>query len=816
VLRNYLTIIYREAKSNLLFTLISLLGLVIGISGCLLAMLYVGEELSFDKYNTKSSRICRLIVHQFRDGRETNIIGIGAPAATALSNNFPEIEAVVRLKKSNIVKARVNGITSFYENRVYYADPSFFNIFTVPVRRGNPMVSLKTPYSLMLSKSTSYKYFGNANPLGQMIQFDDNKSFAVNGVFDDIPRASHFHIDILISFSTLEVAGDPNTISYWSDFSIPTYVLLKRSSDMKPLQSKLHSLIDPHIGEEFKEALGMSIEEYSSKSGMRISYLLQPLMSIHLSPMSESGGFEASTDPLYIKLFITVAIALLSLSVINFVNLATARSSFRAKEVSIRKVLGSCQKEIIKQFLIESVALCIGASIISIPVVLLSLSYISQLFGMRIFIGFLATPSVLLIWTIFIILVGLSAGAYPAFYISRYSPAEILKRRPTQTVFKWKLRHLFVLMQFAISAIMIIGAIIIVRQLRYINTKDLGFKKENMLIIKNATLLSNHATTFKDNLLKYPMAISAAYSSDSPIPPSRPTMMPVALEGDVDPMKAPRIAMWSVDYDLINTLGIKLVEGRSFSPEYLSDNSSIIVNRSAAKYFGLNAPLGHRLSLITSGRQGLTPSYFTIVGVTEDFHFDSMRRHIAPLVICLADRGQNLIINYRGGFASGLIAELNKLWRAYIPDEPMIYSNLARDFNVSYGADLRLELLVGIFGCLTIFICCLGLFGLVSFSLSKRKREIAIRRVLGSSTMAIIVKLVKEYLFLVLTANTIATPIAMLLISKWLAGFAYKTNLNVDVFVLAILPALALSILIVGYQAIKVAASSSAENLRHE
>jgi putative ABC transport system permease protein len=816
MLKNYLVISLRNMKRHKGYTFINVFGLAVGLAACLLVLLYARDELSYDRYNEKAERIQRVMVRLVREGKEMNLSGAGAPMAEAMIKEFPEVEDAVRFREAESLSVRY-AEKQFRENRVVYADPSFFNVFSIRLLKGDPKTALAEPRTLVLSRTTAKKYFSQDDPVGKTLQIKVNEpeDYTVTGVFEEIPRASHFHFDIMISLSTIEESRAP----VWMTFNFPTYLLLREGASPKALEDKLPSLINTHMATEIKQATGASIEEWLAKTGMKIDYYLQPMMKIHLYTTSGVNEFEPPGDVRYIYLFTAIAVFILILAGVNFINLSTARSSGRAKEVGLRKVLGSFRGTLVKQFLTESLVLSLIALAFAILVVRLALPFFNRMSGKELSFAALGQPLAAAAALGLTLLIGLLAGAYPAFFISSFRPSPILRGEIKGGIKGGRLRRILVVFQFAVSAVMIIGTIVVLSQLHYIQTKKLGFNKDQVIIVRRAYLLHDHAKALKEEMLKSPGVLKASLSSYLPVPSSR-ARMPVAREGEGDARNALPIAVWRVDCGYIDTLEMNITAGRNFIRELTSDFECVLINQAAVRYFGLDSPLGQRLVIADLEPQSESlqtkNTTFTIIGVVEDFHYESLRSSIAPLVIKLGNSQGNLILRVKADAIAATIETLKNKWNAFLPGEPIEYSFLDESFNAMYNAELRLGRIFGVFAGLAIFIGCLGLFGLASFSAAKRTKEIGIHKVMGATVPDIVRLLIKEYILLVLLANLVAWPLAHWLMSKWLGGFAYRTGIGWAVFAGTGALTILVALLTVSFQSVKAALTDPAVVLKYE
>ncbi len=815
MIRNYFLTTVRNIRKQKAFTFINVLGLAIGMAACLLAILYIRDELSYDRYNTKADRIYRLGAILHRGGQELNISGAGAPVAAALKEGFPEIEETVRFREEGSIRVKA-GEASFREMSVVYTEPSFFDIFTIPLLQGSPETVLASRQSLALSRTTAAKYFGRENPMGKILLVDGTQEWTVTGVFEDIPRASHFHFDILLSFVSLGVEKDPIANS-WMSFNFQTYLLFREKASPENLASKLDSLVMSHMAPEVQQSMGISVEDFLKRAGMTIENKLQALTDIHLRTGDGISEFEANSDSKYIGLFSAVSLFILLLAIINFVNLATARSSGRAKEVGIRKVLGSFRRDLVGQFLLESLVFSLIAFLFAVLLVRLALPLFNQFAGKEMDAALLATPGMIALTVGLVLGIALIAGAYPAFFISAFMPAPVLKGELRKGMGGGLLRRVLVVFQFAVSAVLVLGTLVVFRQLRYIQNEKVGFNKDQVLVLDNTSLIGARAEALKEEMLTYPWVVRASLSSFLPVPSSRARII-ISAEGDPDGRNAAPIASWRVDDDYLETLEISLAAGRNFSAELPTDSDSALLNQAAVRHFHFDEPLGKRVVLHDLDPDGQTfvERAFTVIGVVEDFNYESLRAAVEPLMLRLGPSRGKLMLRIEGADAAEAVETLRTKWTEFAPGEPFEYFFLDERFNTMYESELRVGRIFGSFAGLAVLVGCLGLFGLAAFSAAKRTKEIGIHKVFGATVPDVLRLLVREYALLVGIANVIAWPVAYLIMSDWLRDFAYRTDIGWAGFVGTGLLTLAIALLTVGFQSVKAASANPAEILKYE
>jgi putative ABC transport system permease protein len=810
MLTNYFKVAFRVIKRHKGFSLINILGLAIGMASCLLIFLYVQDELSYDRYNKNADRIYRAGTHLKMQSREMSVASVCAPMAKALVDEFPEVENAVRFREGSNSYLFKYEDKSYREDRVVFSEPSFFDIFSIPLLKGNPSTALDSPYTLVLGQKTAEKFFGSTDPVGKTLTVDDIRDYEVTGVFEDIPHNSHFHFDVIASLSSLEESRDPS----WFNMNFPTYMLLRKDTDYKALEAKLSTLLPKYVAPQVEAETGKSLEEYLSKMNIQEEFFMQPLLDIHLGSGSAFlYDFEAGGDIKYIYIFTAIALFILVIASINFMNLSTARSWGRAKEVGVRKVLGSFRKDLITQFLTESLLFSIISLAIAVVIAWIMIPFFNSISEKEMVLSDLNHWFMIKTLIGMALFMGLLAGSYPAFFISAFRPINILKDRMKIGFKAGPFRSGLVVFQFTASIILIIGTLVIFNQLRYIQHKKLGFEKEQVLILNKADLLGKQAEVLKNEMLRHPQIINATMTSFLPVPSGK-RYMPLLAEGETDTKKRIPISMWPVDYDYIDTLRMKIVEGRNFSREFSTDSAAAIINQRAVKHFGFEAPLGKRLVCQESSEKGYDT--YTIVGVVEDFHFDSLRNSIEPLVLFLGQSHGLISFRIQTEDMSGTIALLRREWEKFLPDEPFEYSFMDERFDNMYRAEKRVGQIFGIFAGLAIFIGCLGLFGLASFTAERRTKEIGIRKILGASVPKIVGLLVREFLILVCIANLVAWPIAYFMMRRWLEDFAYRAAFGLSIFLIAGTFTLLVSLTTVGFLALRAALSNPALSLRYE
>ncbi|MCO5950380.1 ABC transporter permease [Mucilaginibacter flavidus] len=809
MIRNYLKTAYRSLSKNRGFTTLNILGLSLGLASCLLIIFYVVDELSYDRYNTKAGRIYR--VNEDLKLGENNVLYSVAmpPLAKTLKSDFPYIENTVRIKNAGSAHVK-KGTASILENRMAFADPSLFDVFTLPMITGDPKSALAEPNSVVLTESTAKKYFNSISVVGKTLAFDNNGFFKITGVIKDIPQQSHFNFDFFISMSSF-----PDSKSNeWLRSDYNTYVLLKDATDSKKLEASLPAFLNKYSGDQMKSQLHMDMGAFE-KSGSFFRLNLTPLTDIHLKS-NRSGELSANGSVQYVYIFSAIALFILLIACVNFMNLSTARSANRAREVGVRKVLGSAKIHLIAQFLTESTLLTFAATVIAFVATMALLPAFNQLSGKQITVdahtlGWLI-PALLLI----VMFVGAIAGSYPAFYLSAFQPIDVLKGK-LATGFKGSgLRSFLVVLQFSISIFLIVSTIVIYNQLHFIQSKNLGYNRSQVLIVQNVFELNKQAGVFKQEVKKLPGVVDATLTGFLPTSNWKSTAI-YFKDASFDQKKALFPQSWEVDENYISTLEMKMAAGRNFSADMLTDSSGVIINEAAAKFLGLKDPINKPLYKSNGGEQNVANSkQLHIIGVVKDFNFSSLRDVVSPVVLTLAHNTGALSIRVRTANIPALLVQINAGWKELSPGVQMNYSFMDQDFDASYRAEQRTGTISLIFSSLAIIIACLGLFGLAAYAAEQRAKEIGIRKILGARITAIASMLSFDFIKLVLLAILIALPTGWYLMNKWLQGFAYRQDIKWWVLALAGFTAIFIALITVSFQSIKAALSNPVESLRSE
>ncbi|MDQ1085837.1 ABC transporter permease [Siphonobacter sp. SORGH_AS_1065] len=809
MLRNYFIVAWRNLVRNRAFTLINITGLALGLATCLLIMLFVTDELSYDRFHEKADRIVRVVFRGNTQGGAIKDAHVMPPTARTLRSTFPEVEQATRFRMAG--KPFVSyGNKSLRESVLVYADSNIFQVFTLPLLKGNPKTALIKPSSIVISETVARKYFGEADPVGKVLEIKDWKSsFQVTGVMQDIPENSHVHFDMLASMAGLAEAQSNS----WMTSEFFTYLVLREGSDYKKLEAKLPKVVASKLGPQLEKAFGMSYADFWKK-GNSVGLFLQPITDIHLHsdfPYDLSAPGNAQT------VYIAGAIALLMLLVacINFMNLSSAGASKRAREVGIRKVLGSAQSELMRQFLFESILLTGIALFLALWMVDLALPAFNQLSGKHLGIPLLINPLVLLGLVLLVVVVGLLAGSYPAFFLSSFKPLSVLKGGGNTIKMgqgSLSFRNGLVVFQFFISIALMICTTVVYRQLSFIEHKELGYQKEEVIILPETWALHQNQAAFRQRLSGDSRIQSISSSEFIPAGPSSNNNFFVAPDRNPDLLV--KTLRYDVDPQYIPTLGIQVVEGRNFSEKFATDSSGIILNEAAVRSLGWKGNVLGRT--VTSRENNGIATTYRVIGVVKDFHFRSLHELITPLVMIQNSQAGNLIIKTKTRDLAGLLQTMQREWNRYPSEVPFSYSFLNDRFSNTYQEEQKTGTILSIFAGLTIFVACLGLFGLATFTAQQRTKEIGVRKVLGASTGSILALLSRDFLKLVGIAFLMAIPLAWYAMNEWLQDFAYRISLEWWVFAVAGLLAIAIALITVSFQSVKAALVNPVKSLKSE
>ncbi|MEO5783153.1 MAG: ABC transporter permease [Ginsengibacter sp.] len=807
MLKNYFKIAIRNLWKNKGFSFINIFGLAVGIAVCLLIMLFVIDEVSYDKFNKKADRIYR-VDGDIKFGGTHFILAVAPdPMGPILKKDYPQVEQYVRFRDNGGFRIK-KGNENLQENKVIYADSTLFYVFTLPMIAGEEKTALIEPKSVVITEKIAKKYFNSTDVVGKVFVINDTSNYKITGVIKNIPTQSHFNFDFFVSMSSIEESRRNN----WLSNNFNTYILLKEGADPKVLDAQLETVVDKYVGEQAQQFLNTTLKEFK-KQGNFDNYNLMPLTAIHLhsDKVAELG---ANGNLQYVYIFSAIGIFILLIACVNFMNLSTAHSSNRAKEVGVRKVLGSMKQSLISQFLAESVLISFIALLFAVAFAALLLPYFNQLSGKEIELGLFSKswliPSLLLI----VLIVGLLAGSYPAFYLSSFQPVSVLKGKLAADFKSGWFRSSLVVFQFAISIILIVGTVVIYNQLQFIRNKKLGFNREHVLVIKNTYSLGDQARSFKNELQNISGVQQVTMTGWLPTGDYR-SDSPLYTEATLDQKTAVSMQNWYVDENYIPTLQMQMATGRNFSSQMPTDSSAIIINEAAAKLLNFADPVNKTLYYITNLKNKTVKQYH-IIGVIKDFNFNSLRQMVSPLALFYGEEKGSVAMRIKTADISWLIAQVENKWKSIVPGHAINYSFMDDDFSKIYSSEQRVGKIAMTFSILAILIACLGLFGLVTYAAEQRTKEIGIRKVLGATVSNIVAMLSKDFLRLVIIAALVAFPIAWWVMNKWLQDFAYRINISWWIFIVAGVVAVLIALITVSFKAIKAAIANPVKNLRTE
>ncbi len=815
MIRNYFKIALRNLVKQRFYSVINVLGLAIGLAACLLITLFVLDELSYDRYHEHADRIQRVQM-AFRMGGQSGDYPVGpAPLAQTMVETYPEIENAVRLRTQGNTTIYQDG-QAHQEEDVAFADSSLFDVFTLPLLYGNPKTALAQPNTMVISTASAQKYFGSdweySPPLGEMLLVGrDKEAYQITGIFDRVPSNSHFHFDLFLAMASLEESRNDTWVSNTNFY---TYLLLRKNTDISTLQTKINETFQTYAAPQIEQYANVSYEEFL-ESGNRFESLLQPLTDIHLYSDLDIE-LEANGDIRYVYIFSAVALFLLLIACVNFMNLSTARSAGRAKEVGIRKTLGSLRNQLIGQFLVEAVLVSLLAFLLAILITELVLPFFNDLAGKQLTIQYLHPWYILPLLLLMVIVIGLLAGSYPAFFLSAFRPATVLKGKLASGMGGGWLRNSLVVLQFGISIVLITSTVVVYQQLNHIRSKKLGYDKEHMLVVHNANYLGKQARTFKNEALHQPGVVAATLTGYLPANAFSTTNNSIFPGKNPSSEKTTTIPWFFVDHDYVPTMGMEIVTGRNFSRDFTTDTTALVINEAAAKYFfNREDPIGQELSTFRGGPEDGFNT-FTVIGIVEDFHYSTMREKIRPMVMAIGNSNSALSLRVQPDRIATTLATLEDQWNRFQPDLPFEYSFLDERFNNIYKSEQKLGAIFTVFCSLAIFIACLGLFGLAAYTAEQRTKEIGIRKVMGASVGSLVLLFSRNFTKLVLTALLIAVPVSYWMMNRWLDDFAYRITLGAGTFLMAGGIALLIAWLTIGFQSVRAAVANPVDSLRSE
>ena len=808
MLTNYLKIAWRTLRKQQGFTFINVFGLAIGLACCMLIMLYVLDELSYDRYNAKADRIYRINTDVKFGGTDSRMAVSADPLGPTLKQDYPQVEQFVRLhQRGTWLVKRAGEAMNLREDNITFADSTLFDVFTLPLVAGDPNRALAEPNTVVISESAARRHFGNRNPMGQAMVFDNKQTFKVSGVMQDMPKNAHFRSDFFLA-----MLNDDYPWGQWLSTNHHTYIVLKPGTDPTVFSKNLDAVVSKYAGPQAMKLIGVTIDQFR-KAGNRYQFSLIPLTDIHLRSKQQIE-LAPNGDIQYVYIFSAVAFFILLIACINFMNLATARSVNRAKEVGVRKVMGSRRTQLIGQFMTESVLTTTLAMILALGLVAVALPGFNDLAAKDLSVNQLFSSYYLPLLISLPIGVGLLAGSYPALFLSSFQPITVLKGKINVSFRSAGLRSGLVVFQFMMSVVLIIGTIIVYRQITYIQTKNVGFNRNQVLTVNGLYPLGKQAETFRQEVLRLPGVTSGSISGYLPTPSGR-SHNAFFPEGELDQKKAVNMQAWGIDQDYVKTMGMQIITGRDFSRAFGADSSGMLLNETAAKLFGGKDVVGKRI-VRYNDPQNTKLKTFTVVGIVKNFHFESLRQNISALSLVLDANSGAASFRLNSANLPILIRQIEAKWHQIAPGQPFSYQFMDDSFDNMYRAEKRISTIALAFAILAILIACLGLFGLAAFMAEQRTKEIGVRKVLGASVTSIVGLLSKDFLKLVFIAIVIASPLAWYAMNQWLNDFAYKVTLDGWVFVLAGLLAVSIALLTVSFQSIRAALTNPVKSLRSE
>ena len=807
MIRNYIKTAFRNLLKNKGFTAINVLGLSMGLATCLLIVFYVFDELSYDRFNLNADRIYRINNDIKFGGNEASYSESPAPTAVALKADFPEIEQVARFRQRGGFQVK-KGNQNIQEDMMTYADPAIFSIFTLPMIAGDPATALKETHSVVITEKMALKYFNNTDVVGKVLTFNDTALYKVTGVIKNIPKQSHFNFDFFISMPTLAESKDDS----WFSNNFITYILFRPGTDIPKFAAKLPEFLRRHGEPQLQNILHMNFAKLE-QTGNYFRFSLIPLTKIHLySNTRYDMGTKGDIRIVYI--FSAIAIFILLIACVNFMNLSTARSSNRAREVGVRKVLGSSRKYLIAQFLTESIMVTLAGALIALMLAWIFLPLFNQMAAKELIVTPQIVGWLVPVMLIFILVVGCLAGSYPALFLSGFKPIEVLKGKLSAGFKGGFLRSSLVVFQFAISIFLIIGTIVIYKQLQYIQNRDIGYDRDHVLIVNQVMTLGNKAKTFKQEVKQLAGVKSATMTGFLPTDGANNNSS-VFKDPNLDAKRAVQSAIWYVDEDYLPTLGIKLKSGRNFSAEMKTDSDAIIINEAAEHLLGFQNPIDNSLYLPMDSKAKVMKR-FHIIGVIKNFNFKSLKESVSPLILFDAEDRYSLSIKMNSADIPSLLAQVKQKWTALSPNLQFNYSFMNEDYEGLYKTEQRTGKIAVAFTSLAVIIACLGLFGLAAYAAEQRTKEIGIRKVLGASIATIVQMLSGDFIKLVLFSILIASPLAWWAMHKWLEDYAYHQDFQWWIVFAAGLGAVLIAFVTISFQSIKAALMNPVKSLRSE
>ncbi len=807
MLKNYLKIALRNLWKNKGYSAINIIGLAVGLATCLLILLYVWDELSYDRFHEKADRIFRVDSDIKFGGTDMKIAVSSDPMGPTLKRDYPEVEQYARIYASSGGRLMKKGDNYINEVSLAFVDSTFFDVFSFPLLSGNARTALNDPNTAVISESAALKYFGTTDAVGRTVETSEKEIYKVTGVMKDMPRNSHFKFDFLLSMDNVKYEFG-NYLSH----NFHTYILLTKTAQASAFDRIFKDFLVRNVLPQAKQFMQIKSMEEFENAGNYLKYHLMPLTDIHLkSDRFPELGVNGSAQNIYI--FSAVAFFILLIACINFMNLSTARSANRAKEVGIRKVLGTEKKNLIGQFLTESTMVSFLSLLIALILTLFTLPFFNDLASKSLTMQSLFQPGFLPFLILIPLFVGLIAGSYPAFYLSSFQPITVLKGKLASGFRKSSFRSTLVVIQFAATIFLIIATIVVYNQLSYIQNRKLGFNKDQVLVIDNTFVLGSNVNAFKEEMVKQSGVLSGTLSSFLPVSESSRSDNTYSKSAVMDMANGLNMQTWYIDCDYLKTLGMEIIEGRSFSKEFGTDSTGVIINETTAKLLGYEHPVGQNLYASDDNRQ-LYPLH--IIGVVRNFHYESLRQTVGPLCFRLGESDGAAIFKVNAKNISGLMKSVELAWKKMAPGMPFSYRFLDDAFDNMYRSEQRMGKISMAFSILAILVACLGLFGLATYAAEQRVKEIGIRKVLGASVTSIVEMLSADFMKLILISALIAFPVSWWAMHTWLMSFAFRIHIAWWVYIVAGGIAFFIALTTISFQAIKAAIANPVNSLRAE
>ncbi|WP_303918537.1 ABC transporter permease [Draconibacterium sediminis] len=807
MIKNLLKHSLRALKKQKGYVAINILGLAIGIACSIIIALFIIHELSYDQYHQNKDRIYRVNLDGKIGEQEVNASYSAFILGPTMADEFPEVEKFCRLNNWGEAVVKREDI-AFVIDDFAEVDSTFFQLFSIPLLRGDSKTVLNEPHTMVLSESTAKKIFGNEDPINKMVRVNTGQDpYRITGVMADFPEETHLNANILTSFMTNNRADDPE----WMNNSFSTYVLLKPNTSPESVEARFPGLIEKYVGPRVQELLGIMLEDFLAQ-GNRYNYHLQPLTKIHLMPEVEHE-VKPATDPKYLVIFSSVAILIIVIASINFMNLSTAQATKRAKEIGVKKVSGSSKGMLILQFLTDSTLISFIALILAVAIVFVSLPFFNDVFDTQVRFNIIEHFYYIPLLILFALFVGFVAGAYPAFYLSSFNPNTVLRGKLRDGAKNGKLRRILVSVQFLISIILIVGTIIMYRQLTYMVNKDVGFGKDRLMVIQSAGSVGDQVKAFKQEILKIPGVQNV--SASTAVPGHNNNNNGYMLEGHDGQTYLMQTAY--VDYDFLETYGMELNKGRFFDRGFGADNEACVVNQKTIDEFGIGDYTQTRF-IVPFSDEG-DKKFMPIIGVCNDFHFKSLHDRIGPYVMRFKEADNNwgyISVKFNTDAPASAINQIEESWKRFAANNPMRYFFMDEDFAHMYKSERQNAKLSVVFAILGIFIAALGLFGLTSFTVEQRTKEVGVRKALGASGYSIFYLISKEIVILVCVSTLVASPLIYWVASNWLHNYYYRIHLGVLEFIVGFIAAISIALLTISYKTLQTLRINPAHTLRYE